>query len=78
MLAVASQSSDGKSWVEGDEGRVPPLIAKAERAIVERARQLFNAGGDNTQEGEALNDALYALHALKTCLEIHGKFADAA
>jgi len=86
MPAVANQSPDGKSWkdlyvaalLEGDEGRIQPLIAKAERAIVERARELFNAGGDGTREGEALNDALYALHALKTCLEIHGKFADAA
>jgi len=86
MPAVTGQRSEGKNWkdlyvaalLEGEEGRVRPLIAKAERAIVERARQLFKAGGDNAQEGEALNDALYALHALKTCLEIHGKFADAA
>jgi len=53
-------------------------IADAERAMLERGRDLFKASGDNIQEEEALDDALYALRALKTCLEIHGGFATAA
>jgi hypothetical protein len=53
-------------------------IADAEDLIVKRARELFKASGDNIQEEEALDDALYALHALKTCLQIHGGFARAA
>ena len=64
--------------LEGDPERVPGLIANAERAIVERARELLSATGDHIQEEEALDDALYALHALKSCIEIHGKFAEAA
>jgi hypothetical protein len=30
-----------------------------------RARELFHAAGDNIEEGEALDDAMYALHALQ-------------
>jgi hypothetical protein len=79
-------SSQAKDWkdlyvaalMEGDENRVPSLIFAAEHAIKERARELFGAVGDNVQEEEALDDALYALHALKGCLAIHGRFAEAA
>jgi hypothetical protein len=45
--------------------------------MFDRARELFQASGDNIPEEEALDDALYALRALKTCLEIHGGFATA-
>ena len=64
--------------LEGDKDRIPSLITEAEHAIVERARVLFKDAGDNAQEEEALDDALYALHALKSCLLIHGRFAEAA
>lgn len=63
---------------EGNAERVPTLIANAERAIVERARELFSTAGDHIQEEEALDDALYALHALKRCIQIHGGFAEVA
>jgi len=86
MLTTAPQSSDTKNWrdiyvralLEGDKDRVASLIVEAERAIVERARQLFQASGDNIEEEEALDDALYALHALKSCLATHGRFAETA
>jgi hypothetical protein len=79
-------SSQAKIWKDlyvaalmvGDVDRIPPLIRAAEHAIQERARELFEAVGDNVQEEEALDDALYALHALKGCLAIHGRFAEAA
>jgi hypothetical protein len=64
--------------MEVDNDRMTTRIADAERLIVERARELFKASGDNIQEEEALDDSLYALKALKTCLEIHGGFATAA
>ena len=64
--------------MEADDDRMPARITDAERVIVERARELFQAAGDNIEEEEALDDALYALRALKTCLEIHGGFATAA
>jgi len=60
MLTTAPQSSDTKNWKdiyvralrEGDEDRVPSLIVEAERAIVERARELFQASGDNIEKGK--------------------------
>jgi hypothetical protein len=44
--------------------KLPERIAEAEKAIVLRARDLFQAADDNGEEKEALEDALYALHAL--------------
>ena len=86
MSTLALQPSQLSNWktlylaalVEGNVEKMPPLIAEAERAIVDRARELFRSGGDNIQEEEALDDALYALHALKNCIAIHGQFASAA
>jgi hypothetical protein len=86
MVAISVGSLRAHKWqdlyvaalMEGDREKIPLLIGEAERAIVDRARELFAAGGDNIQEEEGLDDALYALHALKTCLTVHGKFAEAA
>jgi len=64
--------------LEGDKDRIPSLISVAEQAIVARAKELFEAEGDNIQEQEGLDDAMYALHALRSCLQIHGRFAEAA
>ena len=64
--------------MESEKERVPSRIAEAEVAIVERARLLFRSSGDNIQEEEALDDALYALRALKSCLLTHGGFAEVA
>jgi hypothetical protein len=63
--------------MEGDKSKIPSLIQEAEHAIVDRARMLFNTSGDNILEQESLDDALYALHALKSCLATHGSFAEA-
>jgi hypothetical protein len=54
---------------ETDQNRVPHRIADAEKAIVARTRELFSAGSDTIEEDQALDDALYALHALQNCLE---------
>jgi hypothetical protein len=86
MLSTASQPTQVKAWrdlyvaalLESDTEKIPPMIAAAERAIVDRARVLFTAAGDNVEEEEALDDALYALRALSSCLAIHGRFAEAA
>jgi len=64
--------------MEPENHKMSARIADAESAILVRARELFEASGDNIQEEEALDDALYALRALKTCLEVHGGFATAA
>jgi len=84
-----SETSEIKNWkdvyvaalLEGDPDRVPMLILEAECAIRERARVLFIAAGENINiqdEEKALNEALYALYALKSCLAVHGRFAEAA
>jgi hypothetical protein len=54
---------------ETEKDRIPSRIADAERAIVARARELFATGNDTIEEDQALDDALYALHALQNCLE---------
>src|SRR5579872_656999 len=53
---------------ETDKERVPARIADAEKAILVRARELFAAGSDTIEEDQALDDALYALRALQSCL----------
>ena len=44
--------------------RLPERIAEAEKAVVLRARELFQAASDSGGETEALEDVMYALHAL--------------
>jgi hypothetical protein len=39
-------------------------IAEAEKAVVLRARELFQAADDNGEEKEALEEAMYTLRAL--------------
>jgi hypothetical protein len=58
---------------ETDRTRLPERIAEAERAIVARARELFSAGTDTIEEDQALDDALYSLRALQSCLELRAK-----
>jgi len=82
-LAISPKAKDWKdlyvaALLEGDKEKIPLLIDQAERAIVDRAHELFRSAGDHIQEEEGLDDALYALHALKTCLATHGRFAEAA
>jgi hypothetical protein len=85
-MATTHQPSTKVFWkdlyvaalMESDQQRVPLLIVDAERAILARARELFGASGDHIQEEENMDDALYALHALKNCLQIHGGFAKRA
>ncbi len=53
---------------ETERDRIPSRIADAEKAILARARELFSAGSDTIDEDQALDDALYALRALQSCL----------
>ena len=47
-----------------DMSKLPERMAEAEKAVVLRARELFQAADDNGEEKEALEDAMYVLHAL--------------
>jgi hypothetical protein len=55
--------------MEVDRQKVQSRIAEAEQAIISRARELFLTEGDHIQEQDAMDDALYALQALRSCLE---------
>ncbi len=53
---------------ETNRSKVTERIVEAERVIAARARDLFKEPADVIEEQHALDDALYALHALKGCL----------
>ena len=54
---------------ERDKQKVPQKIANAEKAILSRMKELFNTSGDHIEEDLVLDDALYALRALRTCVQ---------
>jgi hypothetical protein len=54
---------------ELDVNKVSDRIAEAETALVTRARELFHAAGDNIEEEQAVDDATYSLHALRSALK---------
>jgi hypothetical protein len=53
---------------ETNHEKLPARIADAEKAIVARARELFASSADTIEEDQALDDALYALRALQSCV----------
>ena len=73
MNTRSSISLNSRAWrdlykaalFEVDKTRLPERMAQAEEAVVLRARELFYAAGDNIEEGQALDDAMYTLHALR-------------
>ncbi len=68
------KSPDSRYWrhmyraalSEIDKSKLPERIAEAEKAVVLRARELFQAAGDNGEETEALDDVMYALHSFRS------------
>jgi len=80
MSIGISQSPDSSDWrqmyraalSEVDKSQLRERIAEAEKAVVLRARELFQAAGDNAEETEALDDVMYALHALRSNYHILG------
>ena len=72
MSTGICKSPDSRYWralykaalSETGNSKLPERIAAAEKAVVLRARELFQAADDNGEEKEALEDAMYALHAL--------------
>ena len=47
---------------------MPARIAEAEKAILSRVRELFVVETDHIEEDQILDDALYALRALRNCV----------
>ena len=55
---------------ETDRQKLPLCIATAELAMGQRARELFVASEGGDEEREGLQEAVYALRALRHCLEL--------
>ena len=53
---------------ETDRTKIPERIAEAENAILERVKELFVVKTDHIEEDQVLDDALYALRALRSCV----------
>ena len=53
---------------EPDRDKIPQKIAEAENAILSRMKELFAVDSDHIEEDVVLDDALYALRALRTCV----------
>jgi hypothetical protein len=53
---------------ETDRSKLPQRIAEAEKAILARVKELFIVNSDHIEEDQILDDALYALHALRNCV----------
>jgi hypothetical protein len=78
MSIGISNCPDSRYWrqlyraalFEIDEGKLPARIAEAEKAVVLRARELFQTAGDNGEETEALDHAMYTLHALRATTKV--------
>ena len=57
--------------------RLPERILQAETALILRAKELFQNGGGNGQETQDLDDAMYALQALRSALRNNPSAASA-
>jgi hypothetical protein len=80
MARSDSQSPYPREWqvlyraaiFEPNSCVIAKRLSAAEKAIVERTRELFQESGANVEgEREALDDALYALKALKVARRTH-------
>ena len=55
---------------EADRTKLPQRIHEARTAVVMRGRELFGCADKHIEESEDLEDALYALQALASCLKM--------
>ncbi len=55
---------------EADRTKLPQRIHEARTAVVMRGRELFDCADRHLEETEDLEDALYALQALSSCLKM--------
>lgn len=75
-MITAVPSSKNTDWktlyraaiLETNKSVIPYRVSKAEQAVLAREREIFY-GNSDTEEKDALEDALYALRAFKTAWE---------
>jgi hypothetical protein len=60
---------------ETDMQKLSSRIVEAETALTLRERELSALSADNSEEGEAVDDALYALRALRNCVQLRTRDA---
>jgi hypothetical protein len=58
---------------ETDRSKLPSRIEEARRALALRSRELFASSPNCDGEVEAIENALYALHALENCMKLNTK-----
>ena len=74
---MKSPTASTESWrepyraaiLELDPAKLLQRIPEAEGAVIARARELFQDSGSNPEEAEDLDDAMYALKALRSTLK---------
>ncbi len=64
------QSLYHSALFETDRANSLRLIAEAEKAILLRIKELFFVHADHIEEDLVLDDALYALRALRNCVSL--------
>lgn len=74
-ISISSKRHDWKSLYmaalfDVNESRLPERIAKAEAAIMQREAELRQTAGDHIEEQQYLDDAMYALGALRKTSEL--------
>jgi len=80
-----TNSSENNGWrelyraaiLELDPAQLPERILAAETGVILRAKELFQDGGSNEQETQDLDDAMYALQALRSALKYNPSAAAA-
>lgn len=60
---------------ESDRNEIPRRITEAERAIVQRARELFQEAENNIDEVRALDSAMDTLHVFRSALKTRARGA---
>jgi hypothetical protein len=76
MSTVAASTSPHLAWhvlyqaalFEPDANKIPQRIAEAETAILSRIKELFVVTANHIEEDIVLDDALYAMRALRSCV----------
>ena len=63
---------------ERDQQKLPQRIAEAEKALIERGRELVPTFCNNIEEARAVDDALYSLRALRHSVELKTRESGAA
>jgi hypothetical protein len=78
MSIANSKIPNNESWqklceaalLELDSTKLPYRILAAEDAIAKRVKELDEEPGDHNDEREALDDAAYAMRALRSTLKV--------